>query len=202
MYKDKKAAIELSISTVVIIVLGVTMLILGITLVTKIMGFGTDSVDTLSDKVMGEIAGLFAQEGSSVAVKLGSDKTVKIEAGSDPFGISFGAQLPDGAPLNSRDHLKYRLTLEDTNEPRSCVMKSGGLAAVQGWFDRTAAFNGDVSFGKIDGSTAAGLIKIRVPKATAECSQRVSIGVVDTTAAAPFIGSDIFVFEVQKESLF
>ena len=60
--KNKKAAIELSIGTVVIIVLAMTMLIMGVVLVRNIFSGATSSVDTLNDKVKGEITSLFSEE--------------------------------------------------------------------------------------------------------------------------------------------
>ena len=77
--KSKKAAIELSIGTIVVIVIAMTMLVLGLILVKNIFSGATESVDSLNEKVMGEISKLFTDESANVVVKLGSDQTAKIK---------------------------------------------------------------------------------------------------------------------------
>ena len=88
MIYKKRGALELSISTVVILVIAMSMLVLGIVLVNKILGGATDSVDTLNDKVKGEINSLFSEEGSKIGIKLGGDKTAKVEQGAVNFGVA------------------------------------------------------------------------------------------------------------------
>src|SRR3989344_8659617 len=123
---NKKAAIELSIGTVVIIVLAMSMLILGLVLVRNIFTGAIDSVNDLDGKVKGEISNLFTEEGSKIAIRLGSDKTANIKAGKGPQGIGFGAKSPDGDALKGRGDLKYRLELESkTDSPGNCVDKLG-----------------------------------------------------------------------------
>lgn len=62
---NKKAALEMSISTIVVIVIAVTMLILGMVLVRKIMCSGVILTDKISQATENQIAGLFdvGQEG-------------------------------------------------------------------------------------------------------------------------------------------
>ena len=59
--KNKKAAIELSIGTVVIIVLAMSMLILGLVLIRNIFTGATESVDQINDNVRSEIIKLFQE---------------------------------------------------------------------------------------------------------------------------------------------
>ncbi len=116
--KTKKAAIELSIGTVVIIVLAMSMLILGLVLIRNIFGGATDSVDALNDGVRSEITSLFAEESSKIAIKLGAGKLAKIPQGTQGFGIAFGARTDNGEAV-SNTNLRYKL--EKTNEnDRNC----------------------------------------------------------------------------------
>ena len=92
MKKNKKAAIELSIGTVVIIVLAMSMLVLGIALIRNIFKGATGVVDLSNDKVLEEITSLFSDEGSDIVVKLGADQTAKIKQDSGPFSVGIGAR--------------------------------------------------------------------------------------------------------------
>src|SRR3989338_6029810 len=69
--KNKKAAMELSISTIVIVVIAVTMLILGLVLVRSIMCGAIGLTGDINDKVKGEVNRLF-QTGSGEVVCIGS----------------------------------------------------------------------------------------------------------------------------------
>src|SRR3989344_6002033 len=99
-YKNKKAAIELSIGTVVIIVLAMSMLILGLVLIRNIFTGSIESVNTLTQGVQAEITGIFAEEGTKIGIKLGSDKVAKIKQGTPDFGIGFGAQTRNGEAVS------------------------------------------------------------------------------------------------------
>ncbi len=82
----KKGALELSIGTVVILVLGMSMLILGLILVRTIFTGATYNINTINDKVKEEIGNLFGQEGKSV-VYLAEHKA-EPKQGQD-WGIAF-----------------------------------------------------------------------------------------------------------------
>ena len=58
---SKKGAIELSMTTVVVIVLAMTMLILGLTLIRTIFTGAQYNVQSINDKVRGEINSLFLE---------------------------------------------------------------------------------------------------------------------------------------------
>ena len=190
----------MSIGTIVVIVIAMAMLILGLVLVRTIFTGATESIDTLGDKVQDEIAGLFANEGPDVVVKLGTGQTAKIKPGSDTFGIAVGARTPDGTNVGSRTRLQYKLTLDPPNG-NNCASKLGDLRRVEDLF-RTPlnTFNG---FDQFDGSTAFALVEIKVPKGTAICSQKVFIDVRDTqVSSVESFGGNFFRIEILKEGFF
>jgi hypothetical protein len=85
---NKKGAIELSISTVVIIVIGMSMLILGLVLVRSIFTSAQYNVDQLGKNVEAEITKLFNEKGGKTYVYLPNNQ-VDIKKGS-VFGVGFG----------------------------------------------------------------------------------------------------------------
>ncbi len=66
--KSRKGAMEMSMGTVVTIVLLMSVLVLGIFLVQKIFKVGTSAIDGIDAKIQGEINEMFADEGEKVII--------------------------------------------------------------------------------------------------------------------------------------
>lgn len=79
--KSKHSAIELSIGTIVIIVLAMTMLILGIVLVRSIMCGAIGLTGDVNNKVSGEINRLFGASGGEVVCIGGGEEAVALIPG-------------------------------------------------------------------------------------------------------------------------
>ena len=84
----RKGALEMSIGTIVIIVIGMSMLILGLVLVRTIFTGSIYNVKQINEKVKGEINGLFRDEGRKSAVHQ-PDNKADVRQGKD-FGVAFG----------------------------------------------------------------------------------------------------------------
>ena len=172
---NKKGAIELSIGTVVIIVIAMSMLILGLVLVRNIFTGATESVDSLNDKVRAEITNLFTEEGSKIGIKLGADKIAKIEAGTNGFGIGFGGKTKDGGNIldgTTTTNLWYSLELANAGSPTACVTFeefileqnfSGEKLATPKRFEEEIGPNGYTR------------LVFNIPEGTAECSESIKI---------------------------
>ncbi len=193
--KNKKAAIELSVSTIVVIVIAMTMLILGLVLVRSIFTGATESVDNLNDKVKSEISGLFSDERTDIVVKLGSDKTARIKQGTDSFSVGIGARTLDGSKTD-RDRLSYKLTLDQTSD--NCVKKIG-LAATKALF--ITSLNAENKFTDFSGSESYSRVQLKIPKGTTLCTQIVFIDVKDTQSNTD-VGGSSFIIEIIKSGFF
>ena len=77
----KKGAMELSIGTIVVIVLAMTMLILGIVLVRSIMCGAVGLTGDINNKVKSEIDRLFQSSGGEVVCVGGGEAAVGLIAG-------------------------------------------------------------------------------------------------------------------------
>ncbi len=198
---EKKAAIELSIGTIVVIVLAMTMLILGIVLVRNIFTFGIDSTDTLNDKVQDQITALFTEEQSNVVVRLGSDKTAKIRAG-DLFNVNFGARLSEGGALTRREDLIYTLKADKNSRDNCMDNPSIGENKVEKFFKYD--FDSTINFDRTDGKSVFGTIEISIPDGTPSCTQKIFIDVKDNRAGSVSspVGSDYFIIEVTQGGIF
>jgi len=196
MITDRKAALELSIGTIVVIVIGMSMLILGLVLVRTIFSGSVESVNTINDQVQNEIQDLFGDKTGNVVIKLGSANTAKVKPGSDPFGVAIGAQHPDGASI-TRDTLEYRITLADDSD-NNCVRILGKDRAEGLFITRVNTWN---KFDKFSGSNAFAVIQIEVPSGTAKCTQKVNVDMKLSDVQTASDG-DAFILEVTREGLF
>lgn len=88
MLQNKKAAMEMSVGTIVTIVLLMSVLVLGLVLITNIFSGATSSVKTIDDKVKSEINNIFKNEGATLAFSP-SDRKIKITQGTQGEGFAF-----------------------------------------------------------------------------------------------------------------
>ena len=197
--KSKGGALELSIGTIVIIVIGMSMLILGLVLVRTIFVGSTESIGILNEKVQNEISTLFSDEGADIVVKLGEGQTAKIKAGSETFNVGIGARTPDGSNVGNRNRLQYKLTLEPPTG-NNCATKIGLREAENLLVTSVNTFN---SFDTFEGSKAFALVEINIPKGTNVCTQKVFIDVKDTQSAIEeAFGGNFFKIDILKEGFF
>ena len=193
--RNKEGALELSIGTIVVIVIGMSMLILGLVLVRTIFSGSTKSVDSLNVQVQKSILDLFDDNSGNLVVQLGSADIAKIKPG-ERFNIAIGAQHPDGAPA-PRGTLQYRIELsEDSDE--NCLRVLGRSTTEGLFITRVNSWN---DFGKFSGSNNFALIEIDVPKGTARCTQKINVDMRVGSATTPSDG-DEFILEIAKAGLF
>jgi hypothetical protein len=180
----KKGAIELSMSTIVILVLAMSMLILGLVLIKSIFSGAKYNVDTINDKVQGEIEKLFV-ENDRVVVYLANQEFDASQGGS--YGIAFGIKnLITGVPgtskfsydvsINNPDEVKSNCGLRDGSEPLSWIKagKSGSLNI-------------------LPNQVKADVIKFQIPAGAPSCIIRYTINVKDPTD--PSLGYDSINFD-------
>jgi hypothetical protein len=105
----KKGAIELSIGTIVIIVLAMSMLILGLVLVKNIFGGATYNIDTMNEKVKGEISKLFVEDRKTVVYL--ENSLAKIDQGKS-WGIGFAIKNLKRGTADSGD-FSYEVVVSD-----------------------------------------------------------------------------------------
>lgn len=182
--KNKKAAIELSIGTIVIIVIAMTMLIMGIVLVRNIFGGATTSVDSLNDKVRSEIASLFTEEGEKIVIYgAGADRTIKIKRGTESFGFVISAiaektTQPDGSSTKS-EKLKYNLEFVPGSDCNSNQFKT--YFKNPKWTVGETLVQSPIEFDDFDNPRGDVLLTMSVPDDAETCTQKIKVKVSDTS---------------------
>ena len=86
---SKKAAIEMSVGTIVTIVLLMTTLILGLVLVRNIFSGSVENINSIDQAVKNEINKLFAEDDSRTVIVYPATRTISIRKGDEGgFGFS------------------------------------------------------------------------------------------------------------------
>ena len=120
MRRGKKAALELSIGTVVIIVIAVIMLIMGIVFVRSVMCSAMGLTGDLNDKVKGEVNKLFGATGGEIQCLGASGEPVKMIPG-ETNNIYCGIKAPKTAQYTI-ELTSYEGTVSTKNELKSWLI--------------------------------------------------------------------------------
>ena len=202
---NRKAAIEMSMSTIVTIVLSIVFLILGLTLIRTIYGFATNSVGTIDEKLKTQLVSLFADENQPVFIKP-EDGLLKIRSGTTNFGFIIGARTKYGVDVSKRSDIQYRLVL-DKDTANNCLKKQGE-PKVKLWFagSKIASGESDLTYNSItDYKFDQGFVRVQIdiPSGTPLCTQTVFYDFIDKTdnSTSLPIGGGSFQVEVMRKSL-
>ena len=135
--EDKKAALELSIGTIVILVLAMSMLILGLVLIRTIFTGAKYNVETMNKKVEAEIGKLFVED-QRVVIYL-PNREAEITQGK-PYGLGFGIQ-------NSIATQKFRweVLVDDDNIRGKCGVNE---KEAEDWITTGRSGSVDISSGQ------------------------------------------------------
>lgn len=186
---QKKAAFEMSMTTVVIIVLAMTMLILGLTLIRKVMKMGTGVIDITDAGVKAQLKDLLGQEGRDVTVGV-PGKIAVGRPGGDIFNAPIAVKT-EALTVEPKD-LKYKVTLDKNGE---CIKKNDEQAV-------KSIFKGPIeeyiSFDEWEVDTAYASIIMQIPKGIKLCTQKVY---VDVKAGTNELRTS-YSIEVARTSLF
>ena len=91
--RNRSGAMEMSVGTIVTIVLLMSVLVLGIFLVQKIFKTGTSAIDSVDSQLTSEINKLFASEGKNFGI-YPSSQQITLKKGDDPRGFAFSIKNP------------------------------------------------------------------------------------------------------------
>ena len=199
--RSKKAAIEMSMNTIITIVLSVVFLILALTVLRNMYGFQTESIGAVQDKTLSEINKLYLsgeESASKVVISLGSEKTANIRAGTDNFGIEIGAGTIEGNRISNGSQLQFKLELDETS-PNNCVKILGKPMVVS--FFKTKLDPNWIDSLKFSEASGATIVYVGVPAATRVCSQIVKVQARDNTLSTTdnIIGQDYFTIDILRK---
>ncbi|MBU0957254.1 MAG: hypothetical protein KKF56_00430 [Nanoarchaeota archaeon] len=159
----KKGAIELSVGTIVIIVLGVTMLVLGMIFVKSIMCSGIVLTGEIDEKVSNEIRDLFGAK--EYGVKCHGE-------GTDESKLGDGGRRKIACIINEDEDSTYRFRNIDITS-----LKGASTSDVRRWI-----LDDDVGTLKVrPGKTTVAVIILDIPKKVTDSSLKIEMDVERTT---------------------
>jgi hypothetical protein len=164
---NKKGAIELSISTVVIIVLGMTLLIGGIVLVQRIISSSISSIDKIDAGVESQVTKLFSDDSQKTVVRL-TNNQIDIKQGQS-FGFAVGMKNTEEGS-SSASTFTYTVTASDIEKGCSGLT----LAQVNGYV--ILGDTGSVSL--LPGKVGTKLITIKPASTAALCAVMYDLNVL------------------------
>ena len=98
-FKSKKAAIEMSMTTIVTIVLVVVTLVLALVLIRTIFTSSTNAINQVSNSMQDQINQLFSNSNAPIEVYPATN-VITISRGTTPYGFAFSVKNPDPTPAN------------------------------------------------------------------------------------------------------
>lgn len=183
---DRKGAVELSVGTIVILVIGMTMLVLGILLVRTIFTGATSSVEQIDEGVKKEINDLFSESDKKLVVRLPNNKA-EITKGED-FGIAFGVRNTNTGGTGAAEQFSYRV--EATSIPSTCrvnTVEAGNYIIVGRTGTLTIAPGSEPE---------ADIIRFNIPDSAPLCIIRYTVTVNKGGQGGTFYDSERFDIEV------
>lgn len=156
----KKAALELSMGTIVILVLAMSMLILGLVLIRTIFGGAKYNVEQMNQKVEDEIGKLFVED-KKIVVYL-ADNKADIGQGED-WGVAFGVrnQIRN---IEEGSKFMYEVSMAES----SCKLKETNALS---WIK--LGKEGSITLGP--GQNKVWLIRFEIPETAPLCMVRYNI---------------------------
>jgi len=160
--KNKKGAMELSMGTIVTIVLLMSVLVLGLFFVGKIFSSGSDAIDSIDSQVQNEITKLFSEEGKSLAI-YPNDRDITIKAGDDPKGFAFSVR---NKGVESQDY-QYSVFAQDGFDYSE---KCGSTMTKQKADSYLLLASGTISLGPGSTMEIPELVKFDIPETAPPCT--------------------------------
>ena len=178
--KNSKGAMEMSVGTIVTIVLLMTVLVLGLFFVQKIFSSGNNAIDSVDSQLTAQINQLFSDGSAEIAVYPTSRSITLTKGDSTPKGFAFSVYNNDKA-----SH-KFSYTVASGD-----VSNCGQTMTNQIADSYLLGGKGDFTLDKGNSLALARIVKIDVPQSAPPCTAIYNINVVRDDGHA--FGADVYV---------
>jgi hypothetical protein len=180
-FKSKKAAIEMSMTTIVTIVLVVVTLVLALVLIRTIFTSSTNAIDQVNTAIQDQINNLFASEGTSLAVYPAS-REITLKRGDTPKGFAFSVKNPEKTTAT----FTYNITAGDVHNCGTSFTTQQADAYVLG---NTGTF----SLGAGNALDLPILVKFDVGNSAPPCTIIYNVNVIETSPNSNAFPTNVFV---------
>ena len=115
MIKNKKAAMEMSVGTIVTIVLLMAVLVLGLVLIRTIFTSSVENVKAIDENIKSQITTLFAEDNSKKVIIYPTDRSISLNPG-DSGGFAFSVRN------TGNDAATFQYTVNVAEVAHNCQM--------------------------------------------------------------------------------
>ncbi len=178
-HRNRKGALEMSVGTMVTIVLLMVFLVLGIFFIQRVARLGLNAVDTIDSQVQSEIQKLFAEEGRKLAV-YPTSRDVVVKRGDTPKGFAFSVRNLD---VESAD-FTYLTEASDVSRCGSTFSEEDANNILLGG-------SGNFPLGPGDSLDPGRIVKFVVPESAPPCTIIYNLEI--SKNSEPYTGADVFV---------
>ncbi len=175
--KNRKGAIEMSMTTIVTIVLVVVTLVLALVLIRTIFTTSTGAIEQVDTAIQDQINNLFSSEGKNLAIYPAS-REITIKRGDVPKGFAFSVKNPEKQDTT----FTYSVIATDVSNCEGSITKEAAGTYILGG-------TGTFSLGPNAELELARLVKFSVPKTAPECTIIYSLQIPELSTG----GADVFV---------
>ena len=166
--RNNKAAIELSIGTIVIIVLAMSMLILGLVLVRSIFTGAKYNVDQLNKNVEAEINKLFNDDAQKIAVYL-PNRAATVKKGNT-LGVALGVRNTEQL-TNDESTFGLSVFADSSGIERGCAITVDQANKLISYYE------GGISYKIPSGDIHYNAVHFRIPETNPLCELSYSVEV-------------------------
>ena len=165
----KKGAIELSIGTIVIIVLAMSMLILGLVLIKNIFGGATSITDMTHDQLKDQVSKMFGEDKRLVVYPDTGRIDIK---GGEIEGFGLGVKnLLEGS--NAGTDFNYEVVVSDDNIQKKCGVSE---REAEDWITTGQSERLEIAPGNFE----SGMVLLEIPEGSSLCTFRYRVNVYDS----------------------
>ncbi len=187
---NKRAALEMSVGTIVTIVLLMSMLVLGIVLIQKIFSASTSAVGQIDDKIKSQINTLFDKDDTRKISLYPNDAKISIKQGTQNEGFFFALRNLNREPTD----FTYTIEVDPEHDIRKKCSSTLSARDVNDWIINPA---GSISLGPNQRQENPELILFDIPDSAPGCTIPFKI-TVKTKGAGNYDSAKMFVTVVGK----
>ncbi len=180
--ESRTGAMEMSVGTMVTIVLLMIVLVLGIFFIQKIFRSGTSAIDNIDTSIQNEINKLFGEEGKLLVI-YPTSRQITLKKGDDPRGFAFSIK---NDALDSKS-FSYSIAADSGFDFTKCG-SSFTAAQANSWL---VIDSGSFTLAGSAYPELAELILFTIPKTAPECVIPYRIEV--TRDGSSYVGASVFV---------
>jgi hypothetical protein len=166
--KNKKAAMELSIGTIVIVVLSVTMLILGLVLIRTIFSGSIDAIGQINQEVTNKISETFASESNAKIAIYPASRRISIEKGNQKgLGFAFAVRNLE----STEGEFTYTVIADQPNLKEKCGINEN---EAESWI---TIGSGTFNLGAGSKQEIPELVLFQIPETAPPCQIRYNLNI-------------------------